>query len=169
MSRIAVIIDDMFEDSEYTQPAEAFQNKGHDLVHIGLEKDRTVTGKKDQTPVRIHKAIKDVSVENFDALLIPGGFSPDKLRAHDEAVAFTKKFMESGKPIFAICHGPQLLISADVLRGRTVTGWKSIIQDIKNAGAEFLDKEVVIDGNLVSSRNPSDLPAFIKACLSMLA
>lgn len=169
MSRIAVIIDDMFEDSEYTQPAEAFQNKGHELIHIGLEKDRTVKGKKEQTPVQIHKAIKDVSVEDFDALLIPGGFSPDKLRAHDEAVTFTKKFMESGKPIFAICHGPQLLISADVLKGRSVTGWKSIIQDIKNAGAEFLDKEVVIDGNLVSSRNPNDLPAFIKACLSMLA
>ncbi len=169
MSRIAVIIDDMFEDSEYTQPAEVFQNKGHELVHIGLEKGKTVKGKKKDTPVQIDKAITDVSVNDFDALLIPGGFSPDKLRAHNEAVEFTKNFMESGKPIFAICHGPQLLISADVLKGRRITGWKSIIQDIKNAGAEFLDQEVVEDGNLVSSRNPDDLPSFIRVSLSKLS
>lgn len=168
MSRIAVIIDDMFEDSEYTQPAEEFKGKGHELIHIGIKKSGIVKGKKKQTPVQIDKAITDVSVDDFDALLIPGGFSPDKLRAHDEAVVFSKNFMESGKPIFAICHGPQLLISADVLRGRKVTGYKSIIQDIKNAGAEFLDQEVVEDGNLVSSRNPDDLPAFIRVSLSKL-
>ena len=168
MSHIAVIIDDMFEDSEYVQPAEAFKKNGHNLTNIGLEKDRLVKGKKHMTPVTIDKAIRDVSVDDFDALLIPGGFSPDKLRAHDEAVFFTKKFMESGKPVFAICHGPQLLISADVIKGRKVTGWKSIIQDIKNAGAEFLDQEVVDDGNLVSSRFPGDLPSFIKVSLSKL-
>jgi protease I len=168
MSHIAVIIEDMFEDSEYTQPAEAFKGEGHELIHVGLQEGATVKGKKKETPVQIDKAIKNVSVDDFDALLIPGGFSPDKLRAHDEAVAFTKKFMESGKPVFSICHGPQLLISADVLRGRKVTGWKSIIQDIKNAGAEFLDQEVVDDGNLVSSRSPDDLPAFIKVSLSKL-
>ena len=76
--------------------------------------------------------------------------------------------MESGKPVFAICHAPQLLITADVLKGKKVTGYKSIIQDIKNAGAEFIDQQVVIDGNLVSSRNPSDIPAFIEACLKKL-
>jgi protease I len=168
MSHIAVIIEDMFEDSEYIQPAEAFKGEGHELIHIGMQEGATVKGKKKETPVQIDKAIKDVSVNDFDALLIPGGFSPDKLRAHDEAVTFTKKFMESGKPIFSICHGPQLLISADVIRGRKVTGWKSIIQDIKNAGAEFLDQEVVDDGNLVSSRSPDDLPAFIKVSLSKL-
>ncbi|MFO8085955.1 MAG: type 1 glutamine amidotransferase domain-containing protein [Desulfobacterales bacterium] len=168
MRNIAVIIDDMFEDSEYTQPAEAFKNEGHKLIHIGLEEGKTVKGKKKQTPVQIDKAIRDVSVSDFDALLIPGGFSPDKLRAHEEAVAFAKKFMESKKPVFTICHGPQLLISADVLKGRKVTGWKSIIQDIKNAGAEFLDQEVVDDGNLVSSRKPDDLPAFIRVSLSKL-
>jgi len=81
---------------------------------------------------------------------------------------FTKEFVESGKPVFAICHAPQLLITADVIRGRTITGWKSVIQDIKNAGAEFIDREVVEDGNLVSSRSPGDLPAFIEACLKKL-
>ena len=168
MSRIAVIIDDMFEDSEYTQPAEAFKKEGHEVIHIGLQKGKTVKGKKKGTPVQIDKSITEVSVNDFDALLIPGGFSPDKLRAFDEPVTFSRDFMESGKPIFAICHGPQLLISADVLRGRKVTGWKSIIQDIKNAGAEFLDEEVVEDGNLVTSRNPDDLPAFIRVSFTKL-
>lgn len=101
-------------------------------------------------------------------MLIPGGYSPDKLRSHDEAVRFVKDFMSSGKPVFSICHGPQLLITADVLKGRKVTGWKSIIQDIKNAGAIFIDEEVVEDDNLVSSRSPGDLPAFIYASLEKL-
>jgi protease I len=91
------------------------------------------------------------------------------LRAHAEPVKFVKDFVESGKPVCLICHAPQLLITAQVLKGRKVTGWKSIIQDIKNAGAEFLDQEVVEDGNLISSRSPADLPAFIRACSKKLA
>jgi protease I len=168
MSKIAVIITDLFEDSEYTEPARAFKEAGHELVHIGLEQGETVKGKKEETPVLIDRSIKETSVDEFDALLIPGGYSPDKLRAHDEAVAFTKAFFESRKPVFAICHAPQLLITADVIRGRKITGWKSIVQDIKNAGAEFIDREVVQDANLVSSRHPGDLPAFIRACLGTL-
>jgi protease I len=168
MSRIAVIITDMFEDSEYTEPAQAFRKAGHDIVHVGLEAGATVTGKKDQTPVTIDVAVGAAEVEAFDALLIPGGYSPDKIRVDDTAVDFTRKFVQSGKPVFAICHAPQLLITADVLRGRKLTGYKSVIQDIKNAGAEFLDREVVVDGNLVSSRNPGDLPAFIRASLEKL-
>ena len=116
----------------------------------------------------IDKAIIEVNPDTFDALLIPGGYSPDKLRAHDEAVQFTRKFMESGKPVFSICHAPQLLITADVLKGRKITGWKSVVQDIKNAGADFIDQEVVEDGNLISSRQPADLPAFIRASLGKL-
>lgn len=168
MSRIAVIITDLFEDSEYTEPAKAFKKAGNEIVHIGLKVGETVRGKKQQIPVKIDKAISDVSTEAFDALLIPGGYSPDKLRANDEAVRFTKEFMESQKPVFAICHAPQLLITADILKGRKITGWKSVVQDIKNAGAEFIDQEVVEDGNLISSRQPADLPAFIKASLRKL-
>lgn len=168
MARIAVIITDLFEDSEYTGPAEAFKQAGHEIVHVGLRKGETVKGKKKQTPVTIEKGLKDVSVNDFDALLIPGGYSPDKLRANEEAVKFARDFMESRKPVFAICHAPQLLITADVLKGRRLTGWKSIIQDIKNAGAEFIDAQVVEDGNLISSRQPGDIPAFIKACLERL-
>jgi len=168
MSKIAVIITDQFEDSEYSEPAAAFKKAGHELVHIGLKAGETVRGKKEETPVSIDKAVKDVKPDAFDALLIPGGYSPDKLRAHEEAVRFTRKFMESGKPVFSICHGPQLLITADVLKGRKITGWKSVVQDIKNAGADFIDQEVVEDGNLISSRQPGDLPAFIKASLAKL-
>jgi protease I len=169
MSKIAVVITDMFEDSEYTRPAEAFTQAGHELTHVGLKAGSTVTGKKDQTPVKIDLAVEDVTVEEFDALLIPGGYSPDKMRVNENAVRFVKEFVESGKPVFSICHAPQLLITADAIRGRRITGWKSIVQDIKNAGAEFVDREVVEDGNLVSSRSPEDLPAFIKASLSKMS
>ncbi len=168
MSHIAVIIDEWFEDSEYTDPVKAFKENGHQITHVGLEAGKTVKGKKKDTPVVIDKDLNNVSEDDFDALLIPGGFSPDKLRAHENAVRFTRDFVEKGKPVFSICHGPQLLITADVIRGRKITGWTSIIQDIKNAGAEFIDAEVVEDGNIVSSRNPNDLPAFIKASLAKL-
>jgi protease I len=168
MAHIAVIIDKMFEDSEYTEPAKAFKAAGHQLTHIGLKENTTVKGKNKGTTVKIEKAVRDVFEKDFDALLIPGGYSPDHLRADEATVEFVKKFFESNKPVFAICHGPQLLITAKVLNGRTVTGWKSIIQDIKNAGAKFLDQEVVEDGNLISSRHPGDLPMFISASLKHL-
>jgi len=168
MSKIAVVITDLFEDSEYTEPADAFKRAGHELVHVGLEKGKTVKGKKEDTPVTIDEAVKDVSVNDFDALLIPGGYSPDKIRVDENAVRFAREFVQSDKPVFIICHAAQLLITADVLKGRTITGYTSIIQDIKNAGAEFVDQEVVVDGNLVSSRNPGDLPAFIEESLKKL-
>jgi len=168
LSKIAVIITNMFEDSEYSQPVNAFKKAGHKIIHVGLKEGEVVKGKKKGTLVKIDKAVTDVSVDDFDALLIPGGYSPDKLRANEEAVKFTKEFTESGKPIFSICHGPQLLITAQALKGRKITGWKSIIQDIKNAGAEFIDQEVVEDENLISSRHPGDIPAFIRTSLKKL-
>lgn len=168
MSKVAVIITDMFEDSEYTKPAEAMKQAGHEIIHVGLKQGETVKGKKQGTPVKIDQAVKNVAVADFDALLIPGGYSPDRLRVDEDAVRFAREFMEKGKPVFSICHAPQLLITADVLRGRKMTGYKSIIQDIKNAGAEFIDREVVVDGNLVSSRNPGDIPAFIEESLKKL-
>jgi len=168
MSKVAVIVTDLFEDVEYTEPVEAFKIAGHDVINVGLKNGETVKGKKQGTPVKIDKAVEEVTPSDFDALLIPGGYSPDKLRVNETAVAFVKGFMDKGKPVFSICHGPQLLITADALRGRKATGYKSIIQDIKNAGAEFLDQEVVVDGNLVSSRDPGDIPAFIEESLKKL-
>jgi len=168
MSKVGVVIADMFEDSEYAQPAEALKKAGHELIHVGLKSGETVKGAKQGTPVKVEKTAKEVRVGDFDALLIPGGYSPDKLRVDEHVVGFVKEFVESGKPVCLICHAPQLLITAQVLKGRKITGWKSLIQDIKNAGAEFIDQEVVEDSNLISSRSPADLPAFIRACIKKL-
>lgn len=169
MKKIAAIITNLFEDSEYNRPVEAFQKAGHTVVPIGITKGETVWGKTDHTPVIIEKSISEIRVGDFDALLVPGGYSPDKLRVYDDAVEFVREFVNSQKPVFMICHGPQLLITARVLEGRTVTGYVSIIQDIVNAGAIFVDAEVVVDDNLISSRTPADLPAFIAAALEKLA
>ena len=166
--KIAAIVTNMFEDSEYTKPVEAFRDKGHEVVNVGLEAGKTIKGKKEGTEVHIDKAVSEASVEDFDALLIPGGYSPDQLRVNEKAVQFAGDFVKSGKPVFAICHAGQLLITARVLKGRRFTGYTSIEQDIRNAGAEFIDKEVVVDGNLVSSRNPNDIPAFIEESLKQL-
>ena len=167
LSKIAVLITDMFQDVEYEQPAEAFRNAGHQLVLVGLKANAVIKGEHGAT-VTVDRAVRDVSVSDFDALFIPGGYSPDKLRVNPDAVRFAKNFVESNKPVFAICHAAQILITAQVLEGRRVTGWISIIQDIKNAGAEYVDAEVVVDGNIVSSRKPDDIPAFVRASLEML-
>jgi protease I len=167
MSRIAVLMTDMFQDVEYERPADAFSGAGHNLIHVGLRAGAPVRGEHGMT-VRIERAVHDVHVSDFDALFIPGGYSPDKLRVDEDAVRFAKEFVDSGKPVFGICHAAQLLITARVLKGRRVTGWKSIIQDIINAGAEYVDAEVIVDRNLVTSRKPEDIPAFSKAALEML-
>jgi len=167
MARIGVLIDNMFEDSEYSKPVAAYKKAKYELVNIGVKKG-TVKGETIGTKVKVEKAVTGVTADDFDALFIPGGYSPDRLRSHDEIVAFVKQFAATGKPIFFICHGAQLLITADLLKGRKVTGWKSLIQDIKNAGAKYLDQEVVEDGNFISSRYPADIPAFIKASLNKL-
>jgi protease I len=167
MSKIGILIDNMFEDSEYKKPAVAFKKAKHEIVHIGVKKG-IVKGEKTGMKVKVEKAVSDVVADDFDALFIPGGYSPDRLRSHDEVVTFVKKFAATDKPIFFICHGVQLLITAGLLKGRRVTGWKSLVQDIKNAGAKYLDQEVVVDGNFISSRYPADLPAFIKVSLDKL-
>jgi protease I len=168
MLKIAVLIDEDFEDVEYSKPAAAYQQAGYTLVHVGLETGKTVHGKHRETTVKIDKSAHNVSVNAFDAIFIPGGYSPDKLRSDPYVVSFVRNFVQSGKPVLSICHAPQLLITAQVLQGRKITGWKSIVQDIKNAGAEFIDQEVVEDGNLISSRSPRDIPAFIQATLRKL-
>lgn len=168
MALIGVIIDEMFEDVEYTEPAKAFKEEGHDLIHIGLREGQIVKGKRKNTPVIIEKSISQVDPSDLDAILIPGGCSPDHLRGYSSAVKFIKNFFKTNKPVFAICHAPQLLITAQLIEGRRVTGWRSIVQDIKNAGAIYINEEVVEDGNLITSRGPSDIPAFIKASLKRL-
>jgi protease I len=165
---IAVILTDMFDDAEYTEPVKAFRDNGHEIINLGLEAGKAVTGKKTGTEVIIDRSLGQISVDDFDALLIPGGYSPDRLRVDENAVRFTADFVNSGKPVFAICHAGQLLVTARVLTGRKCTGYASIVQDIKNAGAEYIDQEVVVDDNLISSRTSDDLPAFIKESLKKL-
>lgn len=167
--KIAVLITDEFEDSEFTSPAAEFRKAGHEVVTIEKQAGKTVTGKKGEAKVTIDKAIDEVRPADFDALLLPGSHSPDSLRGDERFVTFTRDFVNSGKPVFAICHGPQLLISADVVRGRKLTAVKPIVIDVKNAGADFYDKEVVVDKDqLVTSRTPDDLPAFNREALRLL-
>ncbi|GKV68306.1 general stress protein 18 [Sporosarcina sp. NCCP-2716] len=169
MTKIATVLTDMFEDSEYTEPAKAFKDAGHEVVTIEKEAGKEVKGMKKQTPVKIDKGIDDVKPDDFDALFIPGGFSPDQLRADDRFVEFVKAFMDAKKPVFAICHGPQLLITAKALEGRDATGYKSIRVDMEYAGADYADKEVVVCQNqLVTSRQPDDIPAFNREALKLL-
>lgn len=168
--KVAVVITKLFEDVEFTSPKEELENGGHKITTIGFEAGETVEGKKGKSSVTIDKGIDDVSPEDFDALLIPGGFSPDQLRKDDRFLAFTRAFSEDKKPIFSICHGPQLLINAEVVKGKDITAVKQVAVDLKNAGANFYDKEVVIDeSGLISSRTPDDLPAFNKAMLDALS
>ncbi|SNZ02154.1 protease I [Terribacillus aidingensis] len=169
MAKIATVITDMFEDVEYTDPAKAFKEAGHEITTIEMEAGKSVTGKQGDATVSIDKGIDEVNPSDFDALFIPGGFSPDGLRADDRLVNFAKHFMDEKKPVFAICHGPQLLITAKTLEGRKATGFKSIQVDMEYAGATVEDKEVVVcQDQLVTSRQPDDIPAFIEQSLKLI-
>jgi protease I len=166
--RIACLLGPKFEDSEFKQPYDAFRNSGHEVLIVGLEAGAVLKGDKGQVEATVERSFQDVKPDGFDALLIPGGGSPDKLRAHDEAVKFTKAFMQAGKPVFAICHGPQLLLTADEFKDHRMTAWKTVQGDLKKAGADVVDQEVMVDRNLVTSRQPSDIPAFIRESLKVL-
>jgi len=165
--KIACVLSEGYEDSEFKVPYDKLKAAGHEVVVIGAKKGETLEGKAGKESIDTDKAIDDVRPEAFDALLVPGGHSPDQLRADDRFVAFTKAF--ASKPIFAICHGPQLLITADMVKGRTLTAWKTVQVDLKNAGATVVDQEVCVDKNLVTSRKPDDLDAFVKASLAQLS
>ncbi len=168
MVKIATLITDMFEDNEWTSPKKALEEAGHELTTIDTKAGKVVKGKHGES-VTIAKGIDEVEASEFDALFIPGGFSPDILRADDRVVAFVKDFMDAMKPTFAICHGPQLLITAKTLKGRDATGYKSILVDLENAGATVHDEEVfVCQKQLVTSRTPEDLPAFNREIVKLL-
>jgi len=166
--KIATVLGPKFEDSEFKEPYDALRNAGHEVTIVGLEAGAQIEGDKGKVKATVDRAFKDVRPEDFDGLLIPGGGSPDKLRAHDEAVKFVKAFMTAGKPVLAICHGPQLLLTADEYKNHRMTAWKTVQGDLKKAGANVVDQEVVVDRNLVTSRQPSDLPAFIRESMKVL-
>jgi protease I len=153
-----MVIAPNYEDVEATDPKAALEKAGADVTLVGITKGM-VEGKKGGS-LEATETFDTVSPDDFDMLVIPGGGAPENLRIDDGAVAFTRKFTESGKPVAAICHGAQLLISADVLKGRTLTAVNKIRDDVKNAGGNYVDEELVVDGNLITSRTPKDLPAF---------
>ena len=166
-ARILFIATDGFEDSELLDPLKALKERGAEVTLASIETEE-IEGDKGYR-IRPDLAMRDVDSKDFDALLLPGGTkSPDRLRMDEQVVYTVRKFVDAGKPVAAICHGPWLLAEADVLRGRTVTGWPSIRTDLRNAGAEVVDREVAVDGNLVTSRKPDDIPAFTKAFIGLV-
>jgi len=166
--RVACVLANGFEDSEFKQPYDALKAAGHQVTIVGLEAGQRLNGDKGRETAIVDKAFAEVSPDEFDALLIPGGFSPDRLRAHQAPVSFVQAFFAAQKPILAICHGPQLFITAGTYKDHRLTAWRTIQGDLRLLGANVLDEEVVVDRNLVTSRQPQDLPAFIREGLTLL-
>jgi protease I len=160
MARVAVLLGQGFEDSEFQVPFEHLQGGGHEVDVIGVEGATELIGKRGDSKVRTDLAAAGAYAYDYDALVIPGGYSPDHLRTDQDVVSLVRAFLDAGKPVAAICHGPQLLIEADAVNGKSLTSWPSVRTDLVNAGAEWRDEPVVVDGNLITSRKPDDLQAF---------
>lgn len=167
--KVAAVVTDLFEDVELTSPQKALIDAGHEVVIIGEEKGKEITGKKGEK-VTVEVGIDEANAADYDAVLIPGGFSPDLLRGDEQGRfgEFVKHFVQNEKPSFAICHGPQLLIDTDLLNGRTVTSFLSVRKDLQNAGAKVVDESVVVDNGIVTSRTPDDLEDFNRESLALL-
>jgi protease I len=169
MARVAFVVADGFEDSEFRLPYDAVKEAGHEPILVGEARGDTLTGMRHVERVVVNLSSRDAWASDFDALVIPGGRSPDRLRLDPRMVALAREMLAAGKPVAAVCHGPQLLAAAAVLRGRTLTSWPSIREELEHAGASWVDQEVVEDGNLVTARRPADLPAFCNALVKQLA
>lgn len=165
--RVAVLIAEGFHDGETLLPKAFLEERGAVVTVLGPEVGDVKAYNSDQL-VAIEQAVTDARVEEFDALILPGGRGPAVLRQHEGAVHFARAFMESGKPVAAICHGPQTLITAGVVEGRVLTCYAEVGPEVTAAGGEYRDEEVVVDGNLITSRIPSDIPAFNQAILAAL-
>lgn len=166
--RVACVLDSDFEDSEFTVPVQGLRDAGHEVSVVGLEKGRELAGKGGKATTTTDLSLDEARPEDFDALLVPGGYSPDHLRADQRALRFTAAFADSDKPIFAVCHGPQLLVAAGAIRGRRLTAWSTVQDDLRRMGEEVVDEEVVVTGRLVTSRKPDDLEAFTREATAML-
>ena len=170
-ARILIIATDGFEESELFEPRQRLLDAGARIT-LASPQTEEIRGEKGGAPGKTIKpdlAIESVDSKEYDALLLPGGVAnPDKLRMNEQVVYTVKKFVDAGKPVGAICHAPWLLVEADAVRGRTATGWPSIRTDLRNAGANVVDKEAVTDGTIVTSRRPDDIPAFTDAFIALV-
>ena len=171
--RVAILAADGVERVELEQPRQALDEAGARTVVVSISAGEIQARDHDLEAAgtfSVDRLVGDVSVDDYDALLLPGGtVNPDKLRMEDAAVRFVREFVQSGKPVASICHGPWNFVEADVARGRRLTSWPSVRTDLRNAGAEVVDEEVVTDGNITTSRSPDDLPAFCERIVQEFA
>jgi protease I len=166
--RVAILIEQHVEDSEFQIPYAALQEAGAEVTVLGSRVNENYTGKQMKLSIKADATTTDARAEDFDAVVIPGGMAPDKMRTNMKTVRFVQDAVLSGKLVAAVCHGPQVLIEGDLLRGKRATGFRAIRKDMQNAGAEFENAPVVTDGNLLTSRRPGDLPLFTSAILNRL-
>ncbi|WP_120716138.1 type 1 glutamine amidotransferase domain-containing protein [Tsuneonella amylolytica] len=169
--RVMIIATDGFEQSELEKPKANLEAAGIETVVVSIDDGEIKGWDEDDwgSPVKVDMTIEEVSEGDYDALMLPGGqMNPDKLRMNDDVIAMIKDFDNADKPIAAICHAPWLLVEAGIVEGRTVTSWPSVRTDLENAGGKVVDQEVACDGNLITSRNPDDIPAFSKALISAI-
>lgn len=170
--KVAILATNGFEQSELFEPKKALEDAGAEVKIVSLASGEIKGWNENDwgKTIAVDITLDQANADDFDALQLPGGvMNPDKLRMNDKAVSFVKAFFNSGKPVAAICHAPWTLIEADVVDGRTITSWASLKTDLENAGAKWVDKEVVTDNGLVTSRNPDDLPAFNKKMIEEFA
>lgn len=167
--KIAILAEDGVEDSELAEPLRRMKEEGAQVTVVGSEAGRTYHGKRGMVSVRTDVAADDVSADDFDALIIPGGQAPERMRLNPAMVRLARQMNEQGKLIAAVCHGPQLLVSAGIVRDRRATSAPAIRDDVINAGVHYEDEAVVKDGNLITSRGPADLPVFNDAIVAALS
>lgn len=166
--RVAVLVEQKYEELEVWYPVYRLREAGAEVVLVGPKAGETYPSKLGY-PAKADAAAADVSADKFHAVVIPGGFAPDYIRRSEAMLKLVRDAFAQGKPVAAICHGPWVLCSTPALKGRTATGFHSIKDDMVNAGATFVDREVVVDGNVITSRTPNDLPAFAKAIIEAVA
>ena len=167
-AKVACVISDGFEDSEFRVPYDRMRSEGFQVEVIGARAGETVRGKAGKEQVKVEKGIADARPQDYQALFIPGGYSPDHLRLDPRFVDFAKAFDRDHKLVAAVCHGPQLLMTAGLVKGRTLTAWPTVQQDLAQVGAKVKDEPVVVDDNWITSRKPDDLPQFSDAIVRRL-
>ncbi|MDR5682706.1 MAG: type 1 glutamine amidotransferase domain-containing protein [Armatimonadota bacterium] len=166
--RVAVLVEDLYEDLELWYPVLRLREAGAEVKVVGPRAGETYKSKHGY-PARADVGMDETQAASFDAVVIPGGYAPDRMRRHASMLDLVRSIHEAGKPVAFICHAGWVPISAGIVRGRTVTSVSAIRDDLVNAGANWVDREVVVDGNLVTSRTPADLPAFCRALVELLA